>query len=474
MRGALTLCFLWQAFWPRPGGAEHPTADRADCTASGACYSLHHATFKRLEAEEACTLRGGALSPVRGGAELRAILQLLRAGPGPGGGSKDLLFWVALERGRSSCTLDNMPLRGFSWLSPDGDAAGGSDSDRDTMPWVEEPQRSCTARRCAGLLATRGVEPAGWKEARCQLRTDGYLCKYHFEGLCPAPRPGAASNLSYHAPFQLHSAALSFSPPGTQVSAWCPEEPSSIKVTCLQDKGGLHWSGMPPGGLLCACPGRYLRGGKCAQLEDCLDAQGGFACECAEGFQLGKDGHSCVPSAERQPAGGGTKVPTKHPQATQISPVPRRTSSPRHPEKPGELPHGTGQDSSTSSPKIPLWKLHSMAPTLWVSPPTEAKATVSSPGSRSRPPRIEATSSPASPQAFDSSSTVVFVLVSIAVVVLVILTMTVLGLFKLCFHKSSSSRSRKGPLAPAGVESDSEATAARSSDSAHATNNGVN
>lgn len=465
MRPALTLCLLWQAFWPRPGRGEHPTADRAGCTASGACYSLHHANFKRLEAVEACNLRGGALSTVRGGEELRAVLRLLRAGPGPGGGSKDLLFWVALERRRSNCTQENVPMRGFSWLSPDG-AAGGSESEG-TLPWVEEPQRSCTARKCAGLLATRGVEPAGWKETRCQLRADGYLCKYQFEGLCPAPRPGAASHLGYRAPFQLHSPALDFSPPGTEVSAQCPGS-RSVKVTCLVDEGGPRWDGMPPGTVLCACQERYLRAGRCAQLADCLDDQGGFACECAEGFKLGKDRRSCVPSEDRRPAREETEVPTGSPQATQTSSLPRRTSSPRLPEKSGELPPATGRDGSTSIPETPRWAVQSTVPTLYATPPAETKIPVSSPGGQT--PRLDSTSLPATPQPFDSSSTVVFILVSIAVVVLVILTMTVLGLFKLCFHKSPSSRSKKGPLAtaPPGVEGDGETTAQRPN-SGHAT-----
>ncbi|XP_037066926.1 C-type lectin domain family 14 member A isoform X2 [Peromyscus leucopus] len=211
MRPALALCLLCPAFWPRPGSSEHPTADRAACSASGACYSLHHATIKRRAAEEACSLRGGTLSTVHSGSELPAVLALLRAGPGPGGGSKDLLFWVALERGRSQCTLEREPLRGFSWLSSDTD-----DSEDDTLPWVEEPQLSCTVRKCAGLQVTGGVEPAGWKEMRCHLRADGYLCKYQFEALCPMPRPGAASNLSFRAPFRLSSSALDFSPPGTE------------------------------------------------------------------------------------------------------------------------------------------------------------------------------------------------------------------------------------------------------------------
>ncbi|XP_005376948.1 PREDICTED: C-type lectin domain family 14 member A [Chinchilla lanigera] len=440
MRPALALCLLCQAFWPRPGGAEHPTADRAGCLASGACYSLHHATIKRLAAEEACNLRGGALSTVHGGSELNAVLALLRAGPGPGGGSKDLVFWVALERGSSHCTLDSEPLRGFSWLTPDASA-----SESDTLPWVEEPQRSCTVRKCAGLQATRGVEPAGWKEMRCLLRANGYLCKYQFDNLCPAPRPGAASNLSYRAPFQLHSSALDFSPPGTKVSATCPGE-LSVEATCVVEEAGARWDELPSGAVLCPCPGRYLRAGKCVELSHCLDGLGDFACECAAGFQLGKDRRSCVSKREGQLALEASKVPTWSQPVTAASPVPKRTWSPRVREKPGERPPdvpGQGR-SATSVPETTPTATGSMVPTFNSTPASSG------------------------PQPFDYSSTVVFVFVSIAVAVLVILTMTVLGLFKLCFHKSPSSQPRKGPLAPRGVESEAE----RSS-SAVCTDNGV-
>nr|XP_002753881.3 C-type lectin domain family 14 member A [Callithrix jacchus] len=465
MRPTFALCLLWQALWPGPGGGEHPTADRAGCSASGACYSLHHATMKRQAAEEACVLRGGALSTVRGGAELRAVLALLRAGPGPGGGSKDLLVWVALERGRSHCTMENEPLRGFSWLSSD---AGGFEND--TLQWVEEPHRSCTARKCAVLQATGGVEPAGWKEMRCHQRANGYLCKYQFEVLCPAPRPGAASNLSYRAPFQLHSATLDFSPPGTAVSALCPGQ-LPVSVTCIADEMGAHWDKLPSGDVLCPCAGRYLRAGKCAELSNCLDDLGDFACECAAGFELGKDGRSCVTSGEGQPTLGGTRVPTRRPPATATSPVPERTWSTSVDEKPREIPLVPEQDNSvTSISEILQWGAQSTMSTPQVSLQAESTATITPSGNVIS--KFNSTISSATPQAFDSSSTVVFILVSIAVVVLVILTMTVLGLFKLCFHKSPSSQPRKGPMGPQGLESDAE-PAALGSSSAHCTNNGV-
>lgn len=441
MRLAFALCFLGQVLWFGTGAGEHPTADRAGCLASGACYSLHHSTIKREAAEEACSLRGGALSTVQGGAELRTVLALLRAGPGPGGGSKDLVFWVALQRERSHCTMENEPLRGFSWMSPDASGA-----ENDTLPWVEEPQSSCTARKCAGLQTTGGVEPAGWKEMRCSQRANGYLCKYQFEALCPAPRLGAASNLSYRAPFQMHSAALDFSPPGTKVSALCPGQ-LLVSATCLVDETGTHWDGLPLEAMLCPCPGPYLRAGKCMELSDCLDDSGGFACECAPGFHLGTDRLSCVTNGEVQTEHRGTNVSTRRP--------------PRVPEPSG---------LATAIPGILQGEALSTMPTFQTSPQTKAGNTTTPAGSIVRIIPINSTSSSAIPTAWDSS-TVVFILVSIAVVVLVILTMTVLGLFKLCFHKSPSSRPVKGPLSLQGVESSTEAHSPSSS--APCTDNGV-
>lgn len=462
MRPALALCLLCPAFWPRPGSGEHPRADRAACLALGACYSLHHATIKRRAAEEACSLRGGTLSTVHSGSELQAVLTLLRAGPGPGGGSKDLLFWVALERGRSHCTLEKEPLRGFSWLYPDG-----GDSDDNTLPWVEEPQLSCTVRKCAVLQATGGVEPAGWKEMHCPLRADGYLCKYQFEALCPAPRPGAASNLSFQAPFRLSSSAMDFSPPGTEVSAMCPGE-LSVQATCVQEETSAHWDGLSPGSLLCPCLGRYLLAGKCVELPECLDHLGDFTCECAPGFELGEDRRSCETKRKGQTTFEGTKLPIKHLSATPASPMTNRT----WPGQVQEIPQVTGQDSfATSVPEIVQWGTQSTLSTVQKTLQTKPKATVT-PSESMIPTLTYTSSSPSVSQTFDFSSTVVFILVSIAVIVLVILTMTVLGLFKLCFHKSLSSRTRKGALDSRGVESDAEATALSHS-SAHCIDNGV-
>ncbi|KAM6202525.1 C-type lectin domain family 14 member A [Rhynchocyon petersi] len=458
MRPAFTLCLLWQALYPGPAGGEHPTADRAGCLASGTCYSLHHATIHQLAALEACSLRGGKLSTVHGGSELRAVLELLRTGPGPGGGSKNLLFWVALERKKTNCTQEDEPLRGFSWLSLHG---GGQENE--TLGWVQEPQRSCTSRRCAGLQVAAGVEPAGWRARGCHLRADGYLCKYQFEGLCPAPRPGAASNLSYRAPFQLSSAALDFSPPGTEVSALCPGQ-LTVSASCVVNEVGTHWDGLPSAGVLCPCQGRYLLAGKCTDFPNCVDDLGRFTCECAEGFELSKDGRSCVITGEGEATPGESKV------ATAASPLPR-TESPRVHQKPGATSFVSEEGSpATSIPEIPWWGEQSTLSTLQMSPQIKSKGTITP--SESLILTFNSTSPSTTLQNFDSSSTLVLLLVSIAVVVLVILTMTVLGLFKLCFHKSPVPSPRKGHLAESGAENDAEAADLRSG-SALGTDSGV-
>lgn len=465
MRPALALCLLCPAFWPRPGNGEHPTADRAVCSVPGACYSLHHATMKRRAAEEACSLRGGTLSTVHSGSELQAVLKLLRAGPGPGGGSKDLLFWVALERDRSRCTQEREPLRGFSWLYTDSE-----DSEDGTLPWVEEPQLSCAVRKCAVLQAIGGVEPAGWKEKRCHLRADGYLCKYQFEALCPTPRPGAASNLSFQAPFRLSSSALEFSPPGTEVSAMCPGD-FSVSSICVQEETSARWDGLYPGSVLCPCSGRYLLAGKCVELPDCLNYLGDFACECAVGFELGKDKRSCETKAEGQLILEGTKLPTGNVSATPASPVTNQSWPGQVYDKPGEMPQVTGQDGiATSVSEILKWGTQSTLPTVQTSPQTKPKVTVTPSGTMMT--TLNFASSPPVSLTFDSSSTVVFILVSIAVIVLVLLTITVLGLFKLCFHKSPSSRKRKRALDSQGVECDAEATSLQHN-SAQCTDTGV-
>lgn len=94
------------------------------------------------------------------------------------------------------------------------------------------------------------------------------MCKYQYNGTCPAPRPQGARRLLYALPYQLHSAALDFSPPGTQLLVACPEPRGDVRLVCERGQGGYNWTGA--GEQLCPCPstGACVEPGACAPGPD--------------------------------------------------------------------------------------------------------------------------------------------------------------------------------------------------------------
>ncbi|KAM7165006.1 C-type lectin domain family 14 member A [Macrochelys suwanniensis] len=406
MRGAIPLCVLLHASSVLCG-AEQPRGNHTWCEGSGACYSVHLAQVPFGRAQEACALRGGALSPASGEAEVRAILALLSvvtAEPG------SWMFWLGLVRRAPQCTQMDRPLRGFSWLA--GPQQG---EPKELDKWVKEPSRSCTTRRCAGLQVTAGrqdLEPWGWGERTCKdSTTQGYVCKYEYNGTCPAPRPQGARSLLYSLPYQLHSAALDFSPPGTELVVACPGPQGDVRLRCEQGQGGYSWAGA--GEQLCPCPSGYRSPstGACLEPGNCTGAQGAFLCVCARGFLLGADKKSCVRPGHVGGSATAAPGPTLSAGATVPSSSPGAPSPPSSPQ-----PSTAGEVKSSSSP------------------------------------------------------TYVFILVATAVLTVVILVGAVLGVFKLCFTKSPSSASRAGkePAPAAAAESDPEANTTSSENSLEA------
>ncbi|XP_067389929.1 C-type lectin domain family 14 member A [Emydura macquarii macquarii] len=400
MRGAIPLCLLLHASSVL-GSAEQPRENHTWCDGSGACYSVHLAHLSFSRAQEACALRGGALSTASGEAEVRAILALLRVVANEPG---SWVFWLGLLRGPQHCTQPQLPLRGFSWTTSPPRAPQG-----ELDKWVKEPSRSCTTRRCAGLQVTAGqqdLEPWGWEERSCKNTTQGYVCKYRYDGACPAPRPKGARSLLYSLPYQLHSAALDFSPPGTELLVACPAPQGDVRLVCELGQNGYSWTGA--GEPLCPCPSGYQSPstGACMEPGDCTSAQGAFLCVCAQGFLPGADKKSCVRPGPPASA----------------APAPALTAA-------GTGPSGLPQGSSAAPP-----------PPSSPQPSTAGEVKSSSPSNH------------------------VFLLVTMAVVTVVIMVVAVLGVFKLCFTQRPSSASREGkePAPAAAAESDAEAHSTQS------------
>ncbi|XP_074852929.1 C-type lectin domain family 14 member A [Carettochelys insculpta] len=396
MRGAIPLCLLLlQALC----GAEPRAGNHTWCGASGTCYSVHLAQVPFDRAQADCAARGGALTTAGAGAEVLTILELLSAVAAQPG---SWLFWLGLVRRAQQCTQTDRPLRGFSWLL---DSQQGEAEELDK--WVKEPSRSCTRQRCAALQVTAGqpgLEPWGWQERPCRDPTgQGFVCKYHYNGTCPAPTPQGARSLLYALPYRLHSAALDSSPPGTELRVSCAGSAGGdARLVCELGPGGYGWTGAEE--ELCPCPSGYRSAstGACLEPGDCTSAQGAFLCLCARGFLLGPDKRSCAP-----PGHLGTSATAVH------------------------------------------------------GPSRPAGGAVLLPGSSAAPSRPPP--SHAGNGKFSSSSTYVFILVATAVVTVVVLVGAVLGVFRLCFTTSPSPAGKEPEPAPATAESDPEANSTESS-----------
>ncbi|XP_074887195.1 LOW QUALITY PROTEIN: C-type lectin domain family 14 member A [Buteo buteo] len=388
MRRAGPWCLLLAAACAL--GRAPPPRAAVRCQAAGACFSAHLANGSYAEARSACGRRRGGLAWLSGEPELRWVLGLLAeaaAGPAPS------LFWVGLKRNATACTDAGHPLRGFSW-----EGAGGGAAPRDVPAalghWVKEPVRSCLTARCAGLhlaaAAPDGGRSWGWKERVCQRESQGYVCKYPYEGACPDLSPAGALRLDYRLPFEERSAGPGFSPPGTVLAVACLG--GEVRLTCEPERAGFAWKAAEE--PLCPCGYRSPGSGRCAQAAGCRDAAGDFACACTPG---GRDGTPCAATGATPTAAGG----------------------------PAEPPGAGAEGQRPSAP----------APGGSAGPPAATNRAAG--GAKTAAPPPSSSSS--------SSSNYVFILVTVAVVVLVILVMTVLGVFKLCFNKSSEGRRDKEP-----------------------------
>ncbi|XP_060117968.1 C-type lectin domain family 14 member A [Heteronotia binoei] len=411
MSGLLLASLVLLQPYSAPGLSGEPLhSDHTWCHGSGACYSVHLASRNFSGAKEACSMYGGALSTASGEAEIQAIFALLRravSGPGPS------VFWLGLMRKPPQCTYPELPLRGFSWAPPAGLQETGTNESMATPSWVKEPSMSCTTEKCAGLQVMtkeHRLQPWGLKERSCTKASPGYICKYRYEGTCPALHLPGAQSLRYTLPSRLQSADLAFSPPGTVLSLRCPT--GEARLTCQVLPDGYRWEGAERG--LCSCLSGYWSPSKqqCVEAAACLGAQGAFLCVCTWGFHLAADKSSCVP-AEKEVAAGthGLVIPTAG----------------------GTLPYNNASlwNQNTSLAPFPSAEANSSAPVLHA------------------------------PSAYPESSNYVFILITLAVVLLVILVMASLQVFKVCSSKGAQAGKELAPAAA--PEGDPEASATRTS-----------
>ncbi|KAM4617299.1 endosialin [Discoglossus pictus] len=257
------------------------------CGSSDACYAIFYQRRGFLESWRACRERGGNLATVKNAQEAALVEQLVTSSAGFRGDG-DLLqlrLWIGLQRQPRQCAPQK-PLRGFTWTTGDQDTAYTNWAHQAAPPG---PPAACSAPRCVaiGLGYGKPEDDFKWLEGSCTLPVDGFVCKFRYQGMCPALVEGT---VLYSAPFGYQGTWLDRLPFGSVATVACEGQQQDVSVLCmLKEDGTVGWSKDEP---LC-------------QTQDALQCMGceqlcekGGVCACEEGYRLQSDGRSCEPEDE--------------------------------------------------------------------------------------------------------------------------------------------------------------------------------
>lgn len=260
------------------------------CNAEG-CYSIHLQRKTFRESWRICKEKGGNLATVKRPEDASLIHELLSSGVRRGSRPR-IRLWIGLQRQPRQCSATR-PLRGFTWIT--------GDQETQYTNWQRDDVSSaCAAHRCV-VITYNTAERSGsdvnnfkWLDGSCTVAVDGFLCRYSYQGMCPALQKEGGEPALYTTPFHLVSTVLTHIPFGTVATVPCPDgEKEDQSVLCmLREDGSVGWSKDAP---LCTdtvtkdwC--EHENGG-CEHY--CVNTDEHYYCECSENFELGKDGRSC-------------------------------------------------------------------------------------------------------------------------------------------------------------------------------------
>nr|XP_019955622.1 PREDICTED: endosialin-like [Paralichthys olivaceus] len=257
------------------------------CNADG-CFVVYFQRKTFLDSWRACKERRGNLATIKRKEDATTIAILFSA-LDLRHSRTNIQVWIGLQRQPRQCSTTR-PLRGFSWTT--------GDQDTEYTNWQKEDSPDlCMVPRCVvmGYSILEKNDNLKWQDGSCSVPADGYLCHYGFKGMCPALWTEVGGNVLYSTPFNLLSTLLTHVPFGSVAIVPCPigtKEEQSV-LCMLKEDGSVGWSRDSP---LCSDP---LVSDKWCDLDNggcehyCMPAGEHFYCECADGYQLGDDRHSC-------------------------------------------------------------------------------------------------------------------------------------------------------------------------------------
>ncbi|KAA0720153.1 Endosialin Tumor endothelial marker 1 [Triplophysa tibetana] len=290
---------LLYLYWSNGATGQNLQERDGVCNAEG-CYSIHLQRKTFRESWRICKDKGGNLATVKRPEEASLIHELLSSGvrrpPRP-----RIRLWIGLQRQPRQCSATR-PLRGFTWIT--------GDQETQYTNWQrDDVSNACAAHRCV-VITYNTADRSGsdqnnfkWLDGSCTVAVDGFLCRYSYQGMCPALQKEGGGPALYTTPFHLVSTVLTHIPFGTVATVPCPEgEKEDQSVLCmLREDGSVGWSKDAP---LCTdivskdwC--EHENGG-CEHY--CVNTDKHYFCECSEKYELGEDGTSCQHSDPCQTA----------------------------------------------------------------------------------------------------------------------------------------------------------------------------
>lgn len=212
------------------------------------------------------------------------------------------------------------------------------DQDGQFINWLrDDAPGTCAAPRCVAMTVhtsesgRKSADNFRWLDGSCALPLDGYVCQYHYKGMCPPLEDEGAGAAVYATPFHLASSLLTHVPYGSVATVFCPADrsdpdaPAQHTVLCTErDDQTVGWSRDAP---LCASSAAAVQNQDwcsgdhgCEQF--CQNTDTDYYCYCAEGFVIDEDGYSCKPDPLSQTSApdlpSDSAGPTDQPHVKQV------------------------------------------------------------------------------------------------------------------------------------------------------------
>lgn len=278
----LLTCLLALLFGRSPIFCQNLMENDALCNEDG-CFVAYFQQKTFLNSWRACREGGGNLAITKHKKDADAVASLFSHLKLPHSRA-DVMMWIGLQRQPRQCST-TQPLRGFSWTT--------GDQDTEYTNWQEEVESSssCSTPRCVVMTYSTQERKDNfkWLDQTCSVSVEGYICHYAYKGMCAALKE-EAGNILYKTPFGQVRTLLTHVPFGSLATVACSSSTEEQSVSCtMKDDGSVGWSRDSP---LCLVHNWCDRdNGGCEHF--CRLDGVHFYCECAVGYQLGKNGQSC-------------------------------------------------------------------------------------------------------------------------------------------------------------------------------------